>query len=297
MLRALLYAGIVKNEHGLFEKYNTMFLKQNKFNVLFLGSSRTETHFNTRVFDSITKLNSFNLGVTGATPRIAYGILKAYTSKSEMPEYLIYDLDVHFLKYGIDTIRHFPRYFPFLGNEELLRQFNQIDSRFNQFKYNALYSLPFSNKRLLAASLHGWLNIPGKYDTTYYKGFTNVCFTDTLKSELNRPFYGYIHPVERSYIDSIINFANRNGVKLMLLTSPMYVSVEREMINKSQLIQQLKNIATSNKLEYFDWSIRPYSAQKRYFTDYYHMTGEGAGVFTREFAVNFQQYFNKNLVK
>lgn len=289
--------GIIKNKQGLFEKYTTMFLKANNYNVLFLGSSRTETHFNTRIFDSLTGLNSFNLGVTGASPRIAFGILKAYTSKSAMPEFLIYDLDFHFLKYGIDTIRHFPRYFPFLENKELFNQFNQMDSRFTQFKYNAVYSLPFSNMRLLAASLHGWLNITGKYDTTYYKGFTNVCFTDTLTSELNRPFYGYIHTVERNYIDSIIGFSKKNNIKLMLLTSPMYAAVAKEMINKSQVIKQLHDIASFNNLDYSDCSVRSYSIKKRYFTDYYHMTGEGAAIFTREFAVNFQQYFKKNTVK
>lgn len=295
-LRSLLYKGIRKNKHGLFEKYNTMFLKSNNYNVLFLGSSRTETHFDTRIFDSITKLNSFNLGVTGATPRIAYGVLKAYCSKSELPEYLVYDLDFHFLKYGVDTIRHFPRYFPYLENDMLCKQFASIDNRFNQFRYNPVYSLAFSNIRLLAASLHGWLNIEGKYDTTYYKGFTKVCFTDTLKRLLNRPFYGFIHPVERNYIDSIIMFSKQNHIKLLLLTSPMYEAVNTEMLNKKQIVNQLKSIANSNNLPYYDLSNQFFSARKRYFTDYYHMTGQGAAIFSRDFGRNFQQYFDKNTV-
>lgn len=284
------------NKHGLFEKYNTMFLKTNAYNVLFLGSSRTETHFDTHVFDSVTKMNSFNLGVTGATPRIAYGVLKAYCSKSALPEYLVYDLDFHFLKYGVDTIRHFPRYFPYLDNEVLCKQFNSIDGRFSQFRNNPFYSLPFSNIRLLAASLHGWLNIEGKYDTTYYKGFTKVCFTDTLKNNLNRKFYGFIHPVERNYIDSIIAFSKEKKIKLLLLTSPMYEAVNTEMLNKNQVIEQLKCIAKINRLPYYDFSNQSFSKRKRYFTDYYHMTGEGAALFSRNFSQNFQQYFEKNTV-
>jgi hypothetical protein len=42
----------------------------------------------------------------------------------------------------------------------LLNEFNKIDNRFNSFKYNPLYSLPYSNIRSLGASLHGWLNKP-----------------------------------------------------------------------------------------------------------------------------------------
>lgn len=296
-VRELLYTGIKKNKHGIFEKYNTIFLKENNFNVLFLGSSRTETHFNTKIFDSITGLNSFNLGVTGATPRIAFGVLKAYCSKSKYPEFLIFDCDYHFLRYGVDTIRHFPRYFPYLENEVLLNQFNAIDSRFMKFKYNPFYSLPFANIRMMAASLHGWLNIEGKYDTTYYKGFTNVVFTDTLKDELNRSFSGYIHPVERNYLDSLILFANQKNIRLLMVTSPMYIAVCQEMLNQKALINQLNNIAKINHIKYVDLSQPGFNIRKKYFTDYYHMTGEGARVFTTEFAMNFQQYFDKNPVK
>lgn len=273
-----------------------MFLKKNDYNVLFLGSSRVEKHFNTKIFDSITRLNSFNLGVTGATPRIAYGVLKAYCSKSKLPEYLIYDFDYHFLKYGIDTIKHFPRYFPFLDNTVLFQQFNQIDNRFCQFKNNPFYSLPFSNVRMLAASLHGWSGIEGAFDTTYYKGFTDLCFTDTLKKKMNKPFYGFIHPVERQYIDSIINFAAINNIKLLLVTSPMYAAVNSEMLNKKQVLEQLANIAQLNGLKYLDLSNQWFTDRMRYFTDYYHMTGEGADIFTCNFAQNFQQYFDKKPV-
>lgn len=297
LMREVLYEGVRKNRHGIFEKYNTMFLKKSAYNVLFLGSSRAETHFNTQVFDSITKLNSFNLGVTGATPRIAYAVLKAYCSKSKTPDYLIFDLDYHFLKYGVDTIRHFPRYFPFLSNETLLQQFNAIDHRFKQFKYNPFYSLPFSNIRLMAASIHGYLAVEGKYDTTYYKGFTKVIFSDTLKQDLNRPFYGFIHPTERKYIDSIIQFAAANKIQLITLSSPMYEAVQHEMVNHQQVITQLNNIAKINHIPFIDLSLQSYSSRKAYFTDYYHMNGEGAFIFTCHFASLFQQYMNKNGVK
>lgn len=295
-VRELLYIGIRKNQNGVYEKYKTVFLKENSYNVLFLGSSRTEMHFNTRIFDSITGMNSYNIGVTGATPRIAYSVLKAYCSKSKNPEYLIFDLDYHFLKYGIDTIRNFPRYFPFLQNDVLLQSFSSIDSRFNMFKYNAIYSLPFSNVRMLAASLHGWLGSVTKEDSSYYKGFTLVNYRDTIKQENVKPFYAFIHPMERLYIDSIIQYANTNSIKLLLLTSPMYCEVSTRVINKQQIISQLKNIARINHLRYSDFSLRPYSKRKGYFSDFYHMNGQGASLFTGEFALFFQQYSDKNSV-
>ncbi|MBK7667246.1 MAG: hypothetical protein IPJ32_07770 [Sphingobacteriaceae bacterium] len=295
-VREFVYTGIRKNKQGIFEKFNTMFLKQNAYDVLFLGSSRAETHFNPRIFDSVTGHFSYNLGVTGATPRIAFAVLKAYCSKSKAPKYLIFDLDFHFLKHGVDTIRYFPRYFAYLGNEVLANEFSKIDNRFNSFKYNPLYSLPYSNIRSLGASLHGWLNKTGKYDTIYYKGYVSDVFQDLPKTRKQSSFYGFIHPVERQYIDSIIQFSKQNNINLVMVSSPMYKGAEEEMLNKKTVVSQLKNIAKINKLEYWDMSKEAYSNKQEFFLDSYHMTASGARLFTLGFAYNFQQYFDKKPV-
>jgi hypothetical protein len=60
-LRYLHYYGLLKQKQGYYGKFNLAFFNKNKFNVLFLGSSRSEMHYDTKIFDSITGRNSFNL--------------------------------------------------------------------------------------------------------------------------------------------------------------------------------------------------------------------------------------------
>jgi hypothetical protein len=295
-VRDLIYMGVLKNKNGVFEKYNTMFLKENNYNVLFLGSSRAEMHFDPNIFDSLTGKNSYNLGVTGATPRIAYKVLKAYCSKSKMPEYLVFDTDPHFLKYGVDTIRHFPRYFPFLDNDVLLKEFAQIDDRFLQFKYNPFYSLPYSNIGMISVALHGWLGIPGKYDTCYYKGFAGTVLDQELEEYPDKKFYSYFHLKERAYLDSIIYFSKAHNIRLILTTSPMYSGSRAEFCNKTQILSQFRNIAIINSLEYHDFSDFSLSNDPKTFVDYYHMNASGAKVFTGQFSAFFSQYFDKKVV-
>lgn len=292
--RELIYIGARKNTKGIYDKFNTIFLKQNAYDVLFMGSSRAEMHFDPRIFDSLTGHYSYNIGVTGATPRIAFSVLKAYCSKSKAPKFLVFDVDIHFLKYGVDTIRNFPRYFPYLSNKVLLEQFSSIDPRFCSFKYNPLHSLPYSGTKMLSASLHGWLNKPGKYDTVYYQGHSAYVFEEFPKA--HRSFYAFIHPRERAYIDSIIRFSDKNNIKLILLTSPMYKDGLEEMVNKKAIVTQLQNIASIHKLEYWDMSKAAYSGRPDYFADNYHMKHQGARLFTLGFAFNFKQYFDKKPV-
>lgn len=296
LVRELLYIGIRKNRSGIFEKYDTVFLKENNYDVLFLGSSRVETHFAPAIFDSITGLNSYNIAVTGATPRIAYAVLKSYCSKSKIPSYLVYDVDVHFLKHGIDTIHHFPRYFPYLGNETLYQQFKHIDKRFRSFRYNPLHSLPYSNLRILGASVHGWTGKPGKYDTCFYKGFQKTLFFDSLNKFPLKRYYTWFHPLERQYLDSIIQFSKSNNIQLFLCTSPMYAGGAIEVVNKKEIDRQVFNIALVNKIPYKNFSQTSYSGDRSCFADYYHMTYKGARLFSGEFSNWFLQYSSKKAV-
>ncbi|MEO6304234.1 MAG: hypothetical protein ABIP51_13800, partial [Bacteroidia bacterium] len=170
-MRYLHYKGLLKQTKGYYGKYTTAFLKENNFNVLFLGSSRAEMHYDTKLFDSLTGSNSFNLSLAGANPQVAYAALKTYLVKSKAPKHLIYEIDYHYLGFNSGEIKEFNNYFPFLSIPELRSQFNKIDPRINHFYYDPYYSFPYTGFKNLSTSLHGWLNIPNQIDSLYYKGY------------------------------------------------------------------------------------------------------------------------------
>ncbi len=280
----------------MFEKYNTIFLKQDAFNVLFLGSSRAETHFDPKIFDSITGLKSYNAGITGATPRIAFAVLRAYLLNHPPPKYLVFDVDLHFLKYDVDTIRSFPRFFPYLSNPVLLEQFNKIDGRFVSFKYNPIHSLPYSGIGLLSASLHGWLDIEGKYDTVYYKGFQRTTFYDTILPLSTEPVTSWFNVTERTYLDSIILLSKNNKTDVLLVSSPMFLGGDKGIKNKKKIVSQLYNIAALNHLTFKDITSPPFAKRRDCFADMYHLSDKGSVLFTNDFSLFFKQYFTDKSV-
>lgn len=280
--------GLRMNKKGVFDKYNTLFLKKNTYTALILGSSRAEMHTNVILLDSLTGLNTFNAGVSGASTRVAFAVLKAYTVKSKMPKTVFLECDFHINHLLTDTIFNFPRYFPYLSNTVLYDEFKAIDPRFSQFKYNPFYCLPFLGIPYINPSLNGWFHKEGKYDASYKNGFFKNTEIDHYDHFNTKQYFGFINKETRHYLDSIIVFCRKKNVQLVFTMSPAYVKAQHEVLNKRQIIEQYKNIAFINHLPLFNYSDdSTLIYNKSYFEDNYHMLYSGALIYTQKIASDF----------
>lgn len=292
-LRYLHYKGLLMQSKGYYAKYKTAFFEENNYNVIFLGSSRVEMHYNTKQFDSLTHQNSFNLSLAGATPQIAFAALKAYLLNSKAPEYLFYEIDYHFLKYKATEIKEFNNYFPFLKNRILRSEFSKLDGRMSHFYYNPYYSFPYTGLKNISTGLHGWLNIPNKTDSLYYKGFLKEVLRPNLKFNAIKPYYSFFNISDRNYLDSIILLCKKSNSKITLISSPIFAGGKVDLANKPEIIKQLNNIANINKIRYFDLSSLPFCNNRHMFIDHYHMNYAGAS----KFGAYLAALFNNKIIK
>jgi hypothetical protein len=291
------YKGLLIQNQGYYAKYKTAFFEKNNFNVLFLGSSRVEMHYNTKQFDSLTGQNSFNLSLAGATPQIAFGALKAYLLNSKAPQYLFYEVDYHFLKYKATEIKEFNNYFPFLKNPVLKNEFSKLDGRMNHFYYNPYYSFPYTGLKNISTSLHGWLNIPNKTDTLYFKGFLKEVLRPNLIYNPIKPYYSFFNITDRNYLDSIIQLCKKNNTKITLISSPIFAGGKLDVANKTQILQDLIYIAKNNDICFFNLSSLPFCGNRKFFIDHYHMNYEGAIKFTPYLSDLFNNKITENALK
>ncbi|MBI3519138.1 MAG: hypothetical protein HY062_07250 [Bacteroidetes bacterium] len=290
--RACLYAGIRKNKEGIYNKYNELFLKEgNTYDVLFIGSSRAEMHFNPKLFDAMTGLNSYNMGISGASPKISLALLKMYCHQHQKPKFIVCNIDYFSLQNDTDRLNDFPRYFPYLSNSYLRNGLYQMDHRFMSFYYNPLHSLPYTQIDYLSTSLHGWLGISGKYDSLMYKGFQTSEPKDINLSDEPKPVYSFISPKNRHYIDSLIAFTKNNGIQLLLVTSPVYGGGHKNVTNKQALSSQLQNIAFINRVPYYDYTDSLSYQNPRFFADYFHLNRQGALKFSKSISSTFDNIF------
>lgn len=295
--RYLHYQGLLKHKQGYYAKYSTAFLQSNNYDVIFLGSSRVQMHYNTRLFDSLTGCNSFNLSVAGATPKVAFAALKIYLSKSKAPRDVIYDVDYHNLGNESKEIMDFNNYFPFLNDAIVRNEFSKVDKRMFHFYWNPYYSLPYIGLQNLSTGLHGLTNTLSRTDTLFYKGYFKECLRKPLDFSHTNPKIIEPNPIEMAYLDSIIQLCEFKKCQLHFVSSPLFAGGVLDVANKTELMRDLQKFADVKQVSYIDLSSLPFCNQRELFMDHFHMNYLGATLFTAKFASFYSNNLQKKALK
>lgn len=295
VIRELLYIGIRKNNGGEFNKLNTAFLNENSYDILIIGSSRAECQFYPPIIDSATGLHSYNIGMTGAVMPFIAASLEAYLENSKAPKYVVLNLDLHSLGDATDTVYKFPRYFAYLHNRKLYEGLAGCDNRFPAFRWVSLYSMPYFGTKYLSNSLHGWMNIPTKYDAEYEQGFA-PCKSDPRMQHIDTLRFIATHAVLSPEIKNAIERINKtcieHNIKLILTVSPLFHLQEKTAVSYDISKQELSQYATDNKIPWIDLGHDSLRFRSEFYGDPAHLNKQGALIFTRHFCSVLKQYLN-----
>ncbi|MGL4599698.1 MAG: hypothetical protein ACRCYO_19385, partial [Bacteroidia bacterium] len=255
-VRELMYVGVRKNKLGEFARLRQTFLEKTPCDVLIIGSSRAEAHFYPPAIDSATGLQTFNIGMSGATLPFIATTFEAYLENSPPPKYVILNIDWHTFDHPPDTVYLFPRYFPYLANKKLHEGISKRDGRFPFFKIVAPYSMPYFGTRYVNAAIRGYTGKIGQYDTTVVQGYTPVLppVHSSLAQEIaalyNREVAIPNHiPTELRRIKKICETRN---MKLIFVISPIHEALTNHISNHETLLQYVRSFAGAERIRLFD---------------------------------------------
>ncbi|MCC6691655.1 MAG: hypothetical protein IT235_08995 [Bacteroidia bacterium] len=289
--REFIYYGLRKNSIGEFDKLNTIFVKQNSYDVLIVGSSRAESHFVPSIIDSVIGLSCFNAGQGGATQEFNLAILNSYLLHSQPPKILVLNIDIHLPDTGIATVYQFPKYFAYLGNDTLYSYLNKFDKRFTYFKWIPFYSMVYLSDYYLSASLRGWMGKQNENDKTYINGFTpEKKWVEDVEQNNYRTINNTFSPTFYKSINAILTICMANHIKPVLVVSPLYSGFSEMIANKQKTLEMLQKLSTKNAAVLMDFTDDAMCAQKKYFTNPRHLNIEGARIFSKKFAELLQRH-------
>ncbi len=253
---------------GTYGKINTS-LKA-KQEILILGSSRAQHHYDPDVVSAETGMTCYNTGLGG------YGLLYNYALFNELikqhkPEVVILDLSPNVI---IDpkTYMKLNIFMPYFFTYSSFNEIVHLDPDFSKFK--TVFKI----------------NV---YNSTFYDLFRGIVSNETadngykgLQAQLNTTTYipkrlipeGKFDSLKKEYFEKIIDLSIQREIRLLCVVSPTYEKFDAD----NRIIDEMESLVKSKGLDFYDYSDYWELYKKpQYFKDQLHLNDVGARAFSK----------------
>ena len=249
--------------------------------IVILGISRALEHYDPSIIDSITGLQSYNLGMGGYSVNIELMKYRYYLHYNPQPKYLIYDVDM--LPLMIDRAPHAHQ------SEQFLPLF--YDGAIRKDLMNVGYS--WVDAYIPMARYWGY-QIHSKRGILECLGLKHYCDYPSYRGHMPDP-----DPWDASrlqFIDSIIshvdedaktmfeNFVQEcqvNGVQVIFVTSPVYYRYVEMSPDWNRYIAWFDSIAQADNIPYLNYMNHPICHDSTMFNAGVHLTPKGTKIWSK----------------
>ncbi|MBG6110548.1 hypothetical protein IWX84_001427 [Flavobacterium sp. CG_9.10] len=258
--------------------------------IVILGTSRAESHYDTEILNKITGLKTYNLGLSGTH----YNLLKirweAYINRNIKPKIVILDIDDIALQDSEEIYDKF-QYLPYYESEEYQKVSKDIDKDFYFEKFFPIYKYrgyemsifnqmkSLKNNSFCSKSINGYVEHDINWIEKDYLNFKKILLQDKMVQKKNQK----INSIGLSVIEEIIQYCKVNKIKIYFIWSPSYYELQTyQLANKKNVNQLIKNISQKHRIDYFNFSNDSLCLQKKYFYNSAHMNKNGVAIFSRK---------------
>jgi hypothetical protein len=251
-----------------FKNYHKRFvsdIKNREYQLVFLGNSRSQNHFNPKIIDENLGISSLNIGLPGATAIDIYTNLKLYFLNNKKPEIVVLNIDTfNNYKYNKPSLVNAHNFLKYKSNREYYQYFHKLFQINYLFKVDLLQfsvSKNWNYKEIIKTIFKN--EDFDKKANGFYKGFQNL-----NKITVHRSFNSKTSTINinNSYYDSIYNLCLKNNTKIFFVFSPMYRS----------------NFTVKFKYPFIDHS--KFLDSNIYFKNPNHLNLTGANIYSRMFS-------------
>lgn len=248
--------------------------------IVILGTSRALEHYDPQVIDSITGLQSYNLGMGGYGINVQLMKYNYFIHYNPKPQYVIFDVDQLLLKSDIAVHQHqseqfLPLFYDGAIRKELLNVgYSWSDAYIPMVRYWGYQS---QNKRGLLECF----NLKHYHDYPSYKGHcpdpdpwdpARLHITDSIKPTID------IEAIK--LFERFVEECDNNDVQLIFVTSPIYYTYVEMSTTWNKYMSYFDSIAQENDIPYLNYMDHPICRDSTYFNAGVHLTPDGTKIFS-----------------
>lgn len=263
MLLDVLYTTIISNSSERNKVENVIHTKHKKYDVIFMGTSRANNHFVTKIFEN-KGYKAFNYGISGSHLFETSLLLKLMIANNYEIENLVLEADLSICNEKRDEGTT-ARFMPYIHGNEIIKKHYENESDFYQIYYLPFYRyIKFDNKigfrELYDAASKKPTN--ALHNKGYYPLISHK--KGNMKNDISS-----LKVIRNKYYEEIKQICKQNNIKLTVVMTPMCENTKG--LNYFDKVQQLypeihnfENVITDDK----------------YFASCGHLNDEGAKMYT-----------------
>ena len=288
-------SGLKRSHSFLFAEWNDIYSGSINADAIILGSSRAWVQFSPRILDTALGINSYNLGMDGASFEVQYERLKIYLKHNKKPECIIQETSVNTTFSKAEELPHYQQFLPYLDDSDIWNMIRHhypsvgyLDRYFPLYKYN-------NELQLIAESISCYRgHIP---KGTKYKGY------EGMNKNWDGSFYLFKrdHPLGLTVIvdtptvklfKEYLVFCKANGIKVILVDPPTFIQSKNYIRNYNEILTMITTIAKENNVPLINYDNDSINYHKSNFYNSQHLNRTGAEQFTKKLAIEIKDYIH-----
>ena len=282
-----------KSKRFNYAEWNAIYSGKINSDMVIYGSSRAYRHFDPKILEDSLGVNVYNLGLDGYRFDMQYARHLEFINYNKPPKYIVFSVDYWSLS-KLSELYMYEQFLPYL-KENTIKEYTSKYGYFDFWDYHLPFVRYIGNRKIILHALEILFNTKKNYSKKY-KGYEagNEIWNDSSELKLQLIKQNKLHPdkiydftmnVETVMLfKKFLNEIKRKKIKVFFIFSPTYIESQNLGKNSKENIIYIKQLVSTNKFDFLDFSKDSMCSQKKYFYNSSHLNKIGATIFSKKLA-------------
>ena len=277
--------GLKKTGYRDYACWNDIVASRINADVLFLGSSRAETHFNPVVFEDAWSVDTYNIGLSGYQFDMTYNRFKVYLEHNKKPGAIILSVDQRGYFQSTTGLYNKHQFLPYLENTTLRNKLTKIGlpayySYLPFLKYQECKTAPIGIMEFFRIK-----HIPPQTEQGFYphrRGWNPILF-ERLKSTVSEIAVQWDNETVDE-LEQFLAYCKEEGIFVAMVYTPKFYEAREMEVGYELLELRIAELGQKYSAPIIDYYKSPICKDTKYFYNALHLNLEGANLFSEQLA-------------
>ena len=265
-------------------RLNCILYDTTRYDLVFVGTSRSANLIDPVIFDSLTHLRSYNAGMEGA-PYTAIDLFTRRFVANHHPRYVFINFDTYTMEHE-NSLYDFPQYYPHLRDSDIAI----LSKRKVQLalgRYAPFIAVSYIDDYLKGVALDNWMDVYPADDLTYsHRGFSPISTMTYHGTSADFPLAFSYDTVNFKKLDALCRYCTDRHCEVIFIMAPIYRAFENGKTNSGAFYSKLRALESQYHIKELNFYIDN-KFTKAMYANRTHLNRRGAVLYSYLLADTF----------